>query len=237
MKTIILAGGKGVQPVPYAYILPKPFMPIDGMPILEILLRRLARSGLTDITLTVGQLPQLFEAFFQDGKKWGLDLKYAYEREPLGTAGSLSLIEGLGEGTFLVANGDVLTDLEFNDLIAFHRSQGGIATLAVYQRQIQVDLGVVRTNGAGQIMDYQEKPNVEYMATMGINMFEPRVMQYIPKGRHLDFPDLVLKLIEAGEKVVAYYHRGYWMDLGSPQDYQQAVRDFEKMRNIFLKEE
>ena len=212
-------------------------MPIDGMPILEILLRRLAHSGLTDITLTVGQLPQLFEAFFQDGKKWGLDLKYAYESEPLGTAGPLSLIEGLGEETFLVANGDVLTDLEFDDLIAFHRMEGGIATLAVYERQVQVDLGIIRTNGSGHIIDYQEKPDVEYMATMGINMFEPRVMQYIPKGRRLDFPDLVLKLIEAGERVVAYCHRGYWMDLGSPQDYQQAVRDFEKMRNVFLKEE
>lgn len=237
MKTIILAGGKGVQPVPYPYILPKPLMPIDGMPILEILLSRLSYSGLTDVTLTVGQLSQLFEAFFQDGKKWGLDLKYSLESEPLGTAGPLSLIEGLEKQTFLVANGDVLTDLEFGDMLSFHQREGGIATLAVYQRQVHIDLGTIRTNNMGWVVDYQEKPSFEFTATMGINIFEPKVMEYIPRRQHLDFPDLVLKLIAAGEKVVTYPHHGYWMDLGSPLDYQQAVKDFERMRNSFLKEE
>lgn len=129
-----------MQPGPYSYILPKPLMPIDGMPILEILLRQLSYAGITDVTLTVSRLSQLFEAYFQNGKKWGLNLKYNLENEPLGTAGSLSLIEGLGGQAFLVANGDVLTNLEFRDLISFHRREGGIATLAVCQRRVRLIL-------------------------------------------------------------------------------------------------
>lgn len=236
MKTIILAGGKGVQPAPYAYILPKPLMPIDGMPILEILIRQLSHAGITDVTLTVSRLSQLFEAFFLNGEKWGVNLQYNLENEPLGTAGSLSLIEDVGDKAFFVVNGDVLTDLNFQDMMSFHRRGGGIATLAVCQRRVRVDLGIVRINGAGQVIDYQEKPDFEYTATMGINILEPKVMEYVPANQYLDFPDLVLKLVASGEKVVVYHHPGYWMDLGSPLDYQQAVKDFERMRNVFLKE-
>lgn len=237
MKAVILAGGKGTRLAPHVPILPKPLMPIDGMPILEVLLRQLKRYGFEDVTLTIGHLSQLFEAFFRNGEKWGVDLKYSLENDPLGTAGPLSLIEDLGSQTFMVSNGDVLTDLDFGDLLSFHRSAGGIATLAVCQRQVQVDLGIVRAKGGGQVTEYMEKPIFDYTATMGINMFEPKVVDYIPAGQYLDFPDLVLKMIAAGEKVFAYHHHGYWKDLGHPVDYQQAVEEFSGIRNIILKEE
>ena len=235
MKAIILAGGKGTRLVPYTRILPKPLMPIGDMPILEVLLRQMKRAGIEDITLTVGHLAHLLRSFFMDGERWGVQISYSFEECPLGTAGPLSLIDGLSS-TFLVTNGDVLTTLDLKDLLAFHHAQGGIATIAVHQRQVKIDLGVVQWNGHHTLSGYIEKPTYEYTVSMGIYVFEPRVLEYIPHNQYLDFPDLVLKLLAAGEQVSGYPFDGYWMDLGRPDDYEQAAEDFEKMQSQFLPE-
>jgi NDP-sugar pyrophosphorylase family protein len=193
------------------------------------------RAGIEDVVLTVGHLAHLLRTFFLDGAPWGVKISYSYEDVPLGTAGPLSLIEGL-ESTFLVTNGDVLTTLDLCDLLAFHRSQGGVATIAVHQRQVKIDLGVVQWNGNHTLSGYIEKPTYDYTVSMGIYVFEPRVMEYIPHNQYLDFPDLVLKLIAAGETVSGYTFGGYWMDLGRPDDYAQAAEDFAAMREQFLPE-
>ena len=236
MKAVVLAGGKGTRLVPYTHILPKPLMPIGDMPILEVLLRQMKRAGIEDVVLTVGHLAHLLRTFFMDGQEWGINISYSYEKEPLGTAGPLSLIEGLGS-SFLVTNGDVLTDLDLRQLFDFHKSQGGIATIAVHPRQVKIDLGVVQWSANNSIIGYIEKPTYDYTVSMGIYVFEPRVMEYIPHNQYLDFPDLVLKLIAAGEKVSGYAFDGYWMDLGRPDDYAQAAEDFARMRSQFLPEE
>ena len=129
MKAVILAGGKGTRLAPYTKILPKPLMPIGDMPILEVLLRQLKACGVVDVTLTVGHLSELLKAFFQDGSQWGLNIHYSYEETPLGTAGPIALVAGLQE-TFMVTNGDVLTTLNFRDIVDFHKSQHAIATIA-----------------------------------------------------------------------------------------------------------
>jgi NDP-sugar pyrophosphorylase family protein len=236
MKAVILAGGKGARLAPYTRILPKPLMPIGDMPILEVLLRQMKRAGIEDIILTVGHLAHLIRTFFMEGEQWGMRISYSYEECPLGTAGPLSLIDGLSS-TFLVTNGDVLTTLDLQDLLAFHRSQGGIATIAVHRRQVKIDLGVVQWNGNNTLSGYIEKPTYDYTVSMGIYVFEPRVLQYIPHNQYLDFPDLVLKMIAAGEKVSGYAFDGYWMDLGRPDDYEQAAEDFDQLRSQFLPEE
>jgi NDP-sugar pyrophosphorylase family protein len=233
MKAIVLAGGKGARLAPYTRILPKPLMPIGDMPILEVLLRQMKRAGIQEVVLTVGHLAHLLHTFFMDGEQWGLRISYSYEDCPLGTAGPLSLIPGLAE-TFLVTNGDVLTTLNLGDLLAFHRSQGGIATIAVHRRQVKIDLGVVQWNGNNTLSGYIEKPTYDYTVSMGIYVFEPRVLEYIPRNQYLDFPDLVLKMIAAGETVSGYTFDGYWMDLGRPDDYAQAAEDFASMREQFL---
>ena len=235
MKAVVLAGGKGTRLAPYTHILPKPLMPIGDMPILEVLLRQMKRAGVDEVVLTVGHLAQLLQAFFLDGKQWGLRIHYSYEDQPLGTAGPLSLIECLDE-TFLVSNGDVLTTLDLEELIRFHKEHGGIATIAVHRRQVRIDLGVVQWNGGDTICGYIEKPVYDYTVSMGIYVFEPRVLEYIPRNRYLDFPDLVLKLIAAGEKVTGYTFAGYWKDLGRPDDYEEAARDFVEMQAQFLPE-
>ena len=229
MKAIVLAGGRGTRLAPYTHILPKPLVPIGDMPILEVLLRQMKRHGITDVTLTVGHLAPLLESYFQDGSKYGINLRYSYEDEPLGTAGPLSIIDGL-DNTFLVMNGDVLTTLDLTSLIEFHHQNGGCATIAMHERNVQVDLGVIHLDGGNKVSGYVEKPSIDYSVSMGIYVFEPKVLEYIPKGKYLDFPDLVNLLLLKGERVMGYPYEGYWQDLGRSEDYQQAVDDFERLK-------
>ncbi|RMG23961.1 MAG: nucleotidyltransferase family protein [Methanobacteriota archaeon] len=233
MKAVILAGGKGTRLAPYTKILPKPLMPIGEMPILEILLRQMKRAGVDEAILTVGYLEELLRAFFKDGSRLGLNLKYSFEEKPLGTAGPLSLIDGLDD-TFLVSNGDVLTTLDMRELIHFHKTNQATATIAMHTRRVKIDLGVLQLNGSNEITGYIEKPTYDFHVSMGIYVFDPQVLEYIPKGEYLDFPDLVLTLLDKGEKVVGYPFDGYWQDLGRPDDYEQAVDDFEKIRPLIL---
>ena len=235
MKAVVLAGGKGARLAPYTKILPKPLMPIGDMPILEVLMLQMKTAGINDIVLTVGHLSELLRAFFQDGSQFGVNISYSYEKCPLGTAGPIALIDGLEE-TFLVTNGDVLTTLKLSELIRFHREQKAAATIAVHERQTKIDLGVIQWNGNYEIKGYVEKPVYDYTVSMGVYVFEPSVLPYIPREQYLDFPDLVKKLITAGEKVVGYRFHGYWEDLGRPDDYERASRDFENMREQFLPE-
>ena len=237
MKAVILAGGKGTRLAPYTKILPKPLMPIDDMPILEVLLRQLKRAGVKDIVITVGHLAALLRTYFLDGREFGLNITYSYEDQPLGTAGPLALVPGLNE-TFFVMNGDVLTTLNFLDLLKFHRSQNAIATIAAHRRTVNIDLGVLQHDESSfELTGYIEKPSYDYVVSMGVYIFEPAALKYIPKNEHLDFPDLVLKMIKAGDKVVHLPYEGYWKDLGRADDYEQASQDFSSMRAQFLPED
>lgn len=234
MRAVILAGGRGTRLAPYTYVLPKPMMLVGDTAILEILLRQMKRAGINHVVLTVGHLAGLMQAFFQDGQQFDLDITYSFEPKPLGTAGPLAMVPDLDQ-TFLVSNGDVLTLMDINDLFDFHRQKGGICTIAMHERQVKVELGVIETDNNHQIKGYIEKPSFDFRVSMGLYVFEPEVLKYIPKGEYLDFPDLIHKLLDAGEKVIGYPFDGYWMDLGNPEDYAQANRDFERMRGQFLK--
>jgi NDP-sugar pyrophosphorylase family protein len=236
MKAVVLAGGKGARLAPYTTILPKPLMPIGEMPILEVLLRQMKRAGVNHVVLTVGHLSALLRSYFGNGEQWGLDISYSHEDKPLGTAGPIALVNNLDK-TFLVTNGDVLTTLNLKKLIAFHKQKGGIATIAAHRRQVKIDLGVIQWDGEDRVSGYVEKPTTDYTVSMGIYVFEPRVLDYIPVGEYLDFPDLILKLLANGERVSGYTFDGYWMDLGRPDDYIQANDDFNRMKTQFLPED
>lgn len=233
MKAVVLAGGKGARLAPYTRIFPKSMMPIGDKAILEILLNQMKQAGIEDIVLTVGHLAGLMRAFFQDGSQLGLKISYSFEEHPLGTAGPLAQIDGLTEA-FLVTNGDVLTTLDLRDLIDFHRQQGGMVTIATHRRNVHIDLGVIEVNGDYSVKEYIEKPTIPYQVSMGMYVFEPKALAYIERGQRLDFPDLILRMLKAGERVVAYPFDGYWQDLGRPDDYEQANLDFERMRAEFL---
>jgi len=233
MKTIILAGGRGRRLEPYTTVLPKPLMPIGDMPILEIIVRQLRKEGFSQVILAVGYLGELIEAFLGDGKKYGLKISYSREEKSLSTMGPLSLIDGLEE-TFLVINGDTLTDLKYSELVKYHKGKGGIATLATYHRDVRIDFGVARYARDNRMNGFIEKPTYEYEVSMGIYVFEPEILRYIPKGKSLGFDELMTTVMENNEKVYCYPFDGYWLDIGRQEDYQRAVREFEEMKGRFL---
>lgn len=232
-RAVVLAGGRGTRLAPYTTVLPKPLMPVGDMPILEILLRQLRAAGISRVTLAVGHLASLLEAYFGDGERFGVELDYSYEDEPAGTAGPLALIEGL-EQTFLVMNGDLLTTLDFGELLRTHRERGAAATVGLFEKTVPIDLGVVETDEEGKITDYVEKPKLTYDVSVGVYAMEPAVLAHVPRGEHLDLPDLVLRLIAAGETVLGYRFDGTWFDIGRPDDYAAAVEHFETRRDELL---
>jgi NDP-sugar pyrophosphorylase family protein len=227
MKTVILAGGKGTRLAPYTTIFPKPLVPIGNRPILEIIIRQLVRQGLGDILLSVGHLGELIEAYFQNGHRNipGLNLEYFRESEPLGTAGSLTMIPGLND-TFLAMNGDILTTLDFRSLIRYHQAQHAALTIAMHQKEVKVDLGVLDTNDRGELIAYREKPLYRFEVSMGIYVYEPRVLRCIPKGQYMDFPDLVKRLLDKGERITGFRSHDYWLDIGRREDYELAQQEF-----------
>ncbi len=233
MQAIILAGGKGTRLKPYTTVFPKPLMPIHDMPILEVVIRQLKKAGFKKITMAVGHLAELIEAFFGNGDKWGLKISYSREDIPLGTAGPLALLENLND-TFLVMNGDVLSDLNYTELVQFHLRQNAMATIAMYDKEVKIDLGILKANEYHEIYDYIEKPNLTYQVSMGIYVFNKEVMNHIPKRQYFDLPDLIHALIKAKEKIVGYHFKGYWRDIGRREDYEQAVEEFDKLKSSFV---
>lgn len=235
MKAVILAGGKGTRLAPYTTILPKPLMPIGDMPILEIVIRQLAYHGVGDVTLAVGYLAELLMAYCGNGEKFGIKINYSREKEPLGTAGPISLIPDLNE-TFLVMNGDLLATLDYSAMWKHHVERGAIATLASYRRDVKIDLGVIESKD-GWVKDYIEKPTYHYSVSTGIYIFEPAILQYIEPGKHLDLPELILRLLKEGQKVNVYDFDGYWLDIGRHDDYETAIQEFLVHRAEFLPQE
>ena len=229
MKAVILAGGKGTRLRPYTTAFPKPLMPIGEKPILEIIVRQLAAHNLTDIVMTVGHLGELIAAFFGDGSAFGVNVTYAREDTPLGTAGGLGLIRDDLNDTFLIVNGDTLTTLDYTDLINFHKGEGAAATVALKRRQIHIDFGVVEVNGDGTVRDYIEKPTHESLVSMGISVLQPDVLEHIEQGQYLDFPTLIQRLVARGKRVSGYIYDGYWLDIGRPEDYERANAEIEEI--------
>ncbi|MFC1812449.1 sugar phosphate nucleotidyltransferase [Thermodesulfobacteriota bacterium] len=235
MKSVILAGGKGTRLAPYTTVFPKPLVPVGEMPILEIIIRQLAAAGFTGVTLSIGYLGELIRAFFATHKKLSglLDIQFVHEDEPMGTAGSLTMIPDL-DTTFLVMNGDVLSTIDLNKLIAFHKDQKAALTIAGYQKKVNIDLGVLELDSTGEVVKgYIEKPEKIYPVSMGIYIYEPDAVQYIPQNQYFDFPDLVLKLIENGKKVACFQNNDIWLDVGRADDYAHAQDIFDKHREEF----
>lgn len=229
MKAVILAGGKGTRLKPYTTVFPKPLMPIGDKPILEIIIRQLKSFGLEDIIVTVGHLSELVMSFAGDGSKFGVNINYSKEDQPLGTAGGLGLIKEELTETFLMVNGDTLTTLNFSELINYHKKNGAIGTLALKKRGSYIDFGVVELDSTNSIKRYIEKPTIEHLVSMGVYVFEPRVLEYIKTGEWLNFPDLIKTLISKGEVVKGFIFDGYWLDIGRPEDYDKANEEIEEL--------
>jgi NDP-sugar pyrophosphorylase family protein len=221
-KAVVLAGGRGMRLAPYTSVLPKPLMPVGDQAILEVVVGQLEEAGVRDINFCVGYLAHLIEAVLENRENGHVKVTYVRERNALGTAAPLRLVEGL-DSTFIAMNGDVLTTLDYRDLVKYHREQGNVLTIATHKRSIKIDYGMMHLDVTSRVRGFEEKPEIVSPVSMGIYVMEPEVLDYIPKGRYFDFPDLVRALLEADERVGAYLYDGLWFDIGRQEDYEQAA--------------
>jgi NDP-sugar pyrophosphorylase family protein len=234
-RAIILAGGQGTRLRPYTVVLPKPLMPIGEYPILEVVVRQLARHDFDHVTIAVNHQAELIKAFFGDGSKWHLRIDYSRENEPLGTIGPLRLIQDLPD-QFLVMNGDVLTDLNFADFHTEHVRANRLFTISSHQREQKVDYGVLMTNAYGTLQAFHEKPVTGYEVSMGIYMVSRDILPYVPAQGPFGFDDLMRDLLKAKKTVHVRKFNGYWLDIGRADDYLQAIDEFAGMKQRFLNE-
>ena len=234
MKAVILAGGRGTRLRPYTLVLPKPLVPIGEIPVVELLIQRLKRFGLEEVIITLGHLGNLIRAFCGNGDKWGMNISYSEENVPLGTVGPLTLIEDQLKETFLVCNGDIVTDLNIFHFLDFHKEKGGIATVATTRRKVKIDLGVLESDNENRVENFMEKPENEFLASLGIYLFEPELLKYVPKNVPFGFDDLMYTLLSKNIPVYSYPHNGYWLDIGIEEDFKRAQREFEENRENII---
>jgi NDP-sugar pyrophosphorylase family protein len=237
MKAVILAGGKGTRLRPYTHVLPKPLMPLgedDPMPILEVVIRQLARYGFRDVTIITGYLTELIETFCGDGRKFGVRIDYRREVAPLGTAGGLTLVGRPDEPT-LVINGDILTTLDYGAMYEFHRERGAAATIASYPREVKIDFGVLQFGDDPHVLTgYSEKPEYSFQVSMGVYILDPLAWDYLAPGRSVGMPDLLESMRTSGRPVHCYRQPCYWLDIGRHDDYATANEIFDSRRAAFL---
>lgn len=232
-RAVILAGGRGTRLKPFTFAFPKPLMPIGETPILDIIVRQLEAAGVTRVTMAVGHLAELVEAYFASSQERHAAVDYSREVSPLGTAGPIATIPDLDE-PFLVMNGDILTTLDYREVADFHYRSGAIATIASYRKRLPIELGVLEVGDDGRLLRYIEKPTHEFRVSMGVYIFNPSVRRYIEPGVRLDLPDLINRLLEAGEPPAVYAFDGQWLDIGNADDYARALEQFEAQRAQFV---
>ena len=227
-RAIILAGGKGTRLKPYTVSLPKPLVPIVEKPIIEIIIQQLVKHGFDHITLTINHMAEIIKAFCGDGLKWGTQIDYSLEDRPLSTMGPLKLIGDLPDN-FLVMNGDVLTNLNFSEFYDFHINNHNLFTISSYERKQINNYGLLDVNNEGFLCNFREKPVHIFEVSMGIYMLNKKVLDCIPENMAFGFDQLMHSMLKEKKEVVVKKHQGYWLDIGRPDDYEQAAIDYKKI--------
>lgn len=231
ITAIILAGGKGERLRPLTDTLPKPMVKIANKPLLEYIIRHLQRNDIKEIILCVGYLGDVIKKYFGNGKKFGLkSISYSTESKPLGTAGAVRLIKNKINNTFLVCYGDVLRDFNLKDLIKFHQSKKGIATICVYKNSESDPKSIITFDKQKKISKFVERPVKEskdwVWSNSSLYIFEPKIFAYIAKNAIVDFgKNVIPKIIDAGEKVYAFEQKGYFLDIGNIVKLKRAEKE------------
>jgi NDP-sugar pyrophosphorylase family protein len=234
MHAFILAGGKGVRLRPYTTNIPKPLVPIgDQYSILEIVMRQLSAQGFSRATIAIGHLGHVIRAYVGDGSQWGMDVDYHVEDSPLGTMGPvIRSLDSLPEH-FLVMNGDILTDLDFGRVLQNHMTSNAPMTIATYAREVKIDFGVLEIEDE-RLMAFVEKPTVDYSVSMGVYAVTRDALRNYTPGLPFGFDELVLDLLERETLPAIYPFKGYWLDIGRPDDYDRANEEFAAVRGDLL---
>lgn len=229
MQAIIMAGGKGTRLRPYTNILPKPLLPVGNKSILDINIKQLALSGVDNVIIAVGYLGEIIETVIGNGDKYGIKISYSYEDEPLGTVGGLGLMESLLEDRFIVMNGDILHNLDFDTLFKQHIYSKKHVTITTYSQQHTVRLGVLEIQD-NDIVKYIEKPTNEYIVSLGIYVLDKYIIEmFVKEKEYLDFPTLINIIIKNQKKINSYMHDGLWIDIGTTEEYLNLLENLDKI--------
>ncbi|HVR50723.1 MAG TPA: sugar phosphate nucleotidyltransferase [Pseudorhodoferax sp.] len=230
-----MAGGLGMRLRPYTTVLPKPLMPIGHLPILELLLLQLRAAGIRRVIISVNHLAALLQAVIGDGARLGLAVSYQMESEPLGTCGALGYLFDTLPEHFLAINGDLLTNYPFRDLMAMHASSEAVATVATVRKAVTVDFGVLVRDARGEIVDYVEKPQSFKELSIGCYaLCREAVRQHLHPGAFCGMPDILKSFLSQGQRVDGLAVECTWIDIGRPDQYQQAQELFENHPDAFL---
>lgn len=224
-QVILMAGGLGTRLSPLTYDCPKPLLKVGDKPILETILLNFIEQGFYRFTISVNYKAEMIENYFGDGSKWGVDITYLYEKKKLGTAGALGLLETKPDKPFIVMNGDLLTKVNFGNLLDFHTMHQSMATMCVRDYEYQVPYGVVKLEKQ-KLVAIEEKPTQSYFVSAGIYVFDPSVIDIIPFNQPLDMPVLFNELIRTNKNAIAFPVREYWLDIGRLADFERANMEF-----------
>ena len=223
LKAVVMAGGFGTRLRPLTESIPKPMLSVGDRPLLERIIDQLKEAKIKHIDITTHFMPEKIIEHFGDGSNFGVDINYVSEEKPLGTAGALSLIDK-PETPILVINGDILTQVDFEAMLAFHKEQKSLLTVGVRQYEFQIPYGVVECIGP-KVCKLQEKPTKSFLVNAGIYLLEPEVQQMVPDNEFTNMTDLIDRLLEQGKTVTSFPVMEYWLDIGQISDYNQAQND------------
>jgi dTDP-glucose pyrophosphorylase len=225
---VLMAGGLGARLMPLTEECPKPMLKVGGRPILETIILNFIEHGFKNFFISLNYKPEVITDFFGDGSKLGVQISYLYENQKLGTAGALSLLPHRPTKPMIIMNGDLLTKINFSQLIDAHQKNLAAATMCVREYDFQVPYGVVKIND-NKILGIDEKPIQRFFVNAGIYVLNPEALDLIPKDTNFDMPTLFEKLIEAKQETKVFPVREYWLDIGQMADFDRANGDFMKV--------
>ena len=222
---IIMAGGEGKRLRPLTHDCPKPMLQLQGKPILEILLEQCIRAGFNNYYFAVNYLKHQIIDYFNNGASWGVYIDYLEEKRPLGTAGALSLLPEIPDKPLLVLNGDVLSGINYDQMLRFHEEHYAVATLCVREHVTQIPYGVVNMDDL-HVLSLEEKPVLSHFVNAGIYLLDPKVLKLISKNQFLDMPQLLEQVVQKQQRVSAFPIHEYWLDLGHPENLERAKSEW-----------
>ena len=227
-RVVLMAGGQGSRLRPLTESMPKPLIPVGEKPVLETILESFAAQNFQKFYLSVNYKAEMVEDHFGDGSHWGVEIIYLHENEPLGTAGPLGQIEDTLEDPIIVMNSDLLTRVNFEHLLNFHKEHDTLATMGVREYDVQVPFGVVQIENS-RIAGIDEKPLHKFFVNAGIYVIEPEALSLVQPGTPMDMPDLFQAVIAKGPKPAAFPIREYWLDIGRLDDLSRANMEFDEV--------
>jgi dTDP-glucose pyrophosphorylase/predicted transcriptional regulator len=225
---VLMAGGLGARLRPLTNDCPKPMLMVGNKPLLETILENFIEHGFHRFYISVNYMADTVQAYFGDGRRWGVDIRYLHESQKLGTAGALSLLPEKPSESLFVMNGDLLTKVNFGQLLEFHSHHGAPGTMCIREYDFQVPYGVVRVD-EHRIAGIDEKPIQRFFINAGIYVLEPEVLDLIPPGAYYDMPALFEKMIGKESAPAVFPIREYWLDIGHMADYERANGEFVKV--------